>query len=48
MNIDMGKLSKESGKSELELTKQIVAILAMKARFTGITQRVVLDVKESE
>lgn len=46
MNIDLGKLSKESGKSEAELAKTIITLLAYKARIFRKPQKIVLGIKK--
>ena len=46
--IDMEALSKHSGKSEFELAKTILTVLAIKADVTGITQHVRMSVKKGD
>ena len=49
MNIDLAELSKESGKSEVEIAKTITRVLAVKAEVYEIAQVVILArKKESE
>lgn len=48
MNIDLGKLSKETGKSEAELAKTIITLLAYKAMIFRKPQKIVLAMKAEE
>ena len=41
MDIDLKELSEKSSRSELELAKFIIQLLAMKAEVTGVPQHVV-------
>ena len=45
MNINLGELSKKTGKSEVELAKTIISFLTLKAAVYQQPQRVILTQK---
>jgi len=43
VRVDMGKLARDSGKSEAELAITILSVLAVRASVTGVTQHVTMS-----
>jgi len=48
MRINLGKLSKQTGRTEVELAKTILTLLNIKANVYGIPQKVIMSVEKGK